>query len=71
MERRAVVFRERLILGHCLVLSVLVVRTSKLQIIISIKLNVRCLKVCSGIPIACKTDDGFIGTFDTSQIRFE
>lgn len=28
VERRAVVFRERLILGHCLVLSVLVVRTS-------------------------------------------
>lgn len=28
VERRAVVYRERLILGHCLVLSVLVVRTS-------------------------------------------
>ncbi|RVX10974.1 Nuclear pore complex protein NUP205 [Vitis vinifera] len=28
VERRAVVFRERLILGHCLVLSVLVVRTN-------------------------------------------
>lgn len=31
VERRAVVCRERLILGHCLVLSVLVVRPSKLQ----------------------------------------
>lgn len=30
MERRAVVCRERLILGHCLVLSLLVVRASKL-----------------------------------------
>ncbi|KAG6723920.1 hypothetical protein I3842_03G232300 [Carya illinoinensis] len=29
VERQAVVCRERLILGHCLVLSVLVVRTSK------------------------------------------
>ncbi|KAE8687444.1 hypothetical protein F3Y22_tig00111016pilonHSYRG00044 [Hibiscus syriacus] len=29
VERRAVVCRERLILGHCLVLSILVVRTSK------------------------------------------
>lgn len=28
VERRAVVFRERLILGHCLILSILVVRTS-------------------------------------------
>lgn len=30
VERQAVVCRERLILGHCLVLSVLVVRTSKI-----------------------------------------
>lgn len=30
VERRAVVSRERLILGHCLVLSLLVVRASKL-----------------------------------------
>lgn len=29
VERQAVVSRERLILGHCLVLSVLIVRTSK------------------------------------------
>lgn len=33
MERRAVVCRERLLLGHCLILSVLVVRASKIQII--------------------------------------
>lgn len=30
VERRAVVSRERLTLGHCLVLSVLIVRISKL-----------------------------------------
>lgn len=29
VERQAVVYRERLILGHCLILSVLVVRTGK------------------------------------------
>lgn len=31
VERQAVVSRERLILGHCLVLSVLIVRTSMLS----------------------------------------
>lgn len=33
VERQAVVYRERLILGHCLVLSILVVRTGKLNIL--------------------------------------
>lgn len=33
MGRRAVVSRERLILGHCLVLSILVVRTSKQHVL--------------------------------------
>lgn len=31
VEREAVVCRERLTLGHCIVLSVLIVRTSKLH----------------------------------------
>ncbi|KAF8393226.1 hypothetical protein HHK36_021467 [Tetracentron sinense] len=46
VERRAVVYRERVILGHCLVLSVLVVRTSKLQINIFIELKFFWLFLC-------------------------
>lgn len=33
VERQAVVCRERLILGHCLVLTILIVRTGKLCIL--------------------------------------
>ncbi|KAL2929631.1 hypothetical protein RDABS01_035041 [Bienertia sinuspersici] len=76
VERRAVVSRERLILSHCLVLSVLVVRTSK------------CLDTCiSLIPIlnsgsfsdtgidtstrACPVSCRVLSEFDTRYLGFK
>lgn len=64
MERRAVVCRERLIIGHCLVLSILVVRISKLNLTTLIELlycylGVLLYNLCTGHLPYVKLTNGF------------